>query len=207
MKTSAQSILDELGQRRVSLYVLKGKLHYSGPRGALTDELRQAIAGRKREIVALVGKLPAWDRETARLLHWFRRVRFEDTPETASLILWARSIIRQGPGAPEVQSGALARVLRGLFNQGDWDTARAFHDHGLTLARQERYEEAISALRQALELDPKLADAHYNLAAIYSRLGLWLDVDRELAETLRIDPAHEAVLAASRHQQEDPDAQ
>ena len=40
---------------------------------------------------------------------------------------------------------------------------------GIVYAQAQRYDEAIEAYQQSLELDPKNADAHYNLGLLYER--------------------------------------
>ena len=39
------------------------------------------------------------------------------------------------------------------------------------LEDQERFEEALTTYRELLERDDSYADAHYNLAGLYERLG------------------------------------
>lgn len=41
---------------------------------------------------------------------------------------------------------------------------------GIVYAQAQRYDEAIEAYQQSLELDPKNADAHYNLGLLYERV-------------------------------------
>jgi len=49
---------------------------------------------------------------------------------------------------------------------------RAVHQYnlGVVYAQAERYDEAIEAYQQSLELDPKNADAYYNLGLLYERI-------------------------------------
>ena len=64
----------------------------------------------------------------------------------------------------------------------------ALSTHGLTkhfgpvvaLQDLDRPHEAIEVYEKALELDPRLADAHFNLAGIYEKLGRMKAVIRYL---------------------------
>ena len=49
--------------------------------------------------------------------------------------------------------------------------ARGFFELGVLLSEQQRYAEAIQALRGAIRLEPGLAQAHYRLAQAYQRTG------------------------------------
>ena len=49
-------------------------------------------------------------------------------------------------------------------------------------------EEAAEAYRRALEAMPNLADAHYNLARVYKRLGRRREGQRHWRAHLRLDP-------------------
>jgi tetratricopeptide (TPR) repeat protein len=54
---------------------------------------------------------------------------------------------------------------------GGDDDATARFNLGVVLEDQERYEEAIETYLELLEADAGYADAHYNLAGLYERLG------------------------------------
>ena len=49
--------------------------------------------------------------------------------------------------------------------------AKGFFELGILLSDQRRYEEAVEALRNAVRLEPDLAQAHYRLAQVYHRTG------------------------------------
>jgi tetratricopeptide (TPR) repeat protein len=49
--------------------------------------------------------------------------------------------------------------------------AKAYFELGVLLSDQERYSEAIQALRAAARLEPGLAQVHYRLAQAYQRTG------------------------------------
>jgi Flp pilus assembly protein TadD len=72
-----------------------------------------------------------------------------------------------GMGAYEQNQleGAMAHLAQAvLYAPAD---ARAHHYLGVTLGRRGWYSAGEEELRRAVELDPKFADAHYNLAALY----------------------------------------
>lgn len=57
-------------------------------------------------------------------------------------------------------------------------------------ALEGKLEEKVTLYRKALELDPELVDARYNLALTLERLGRKSDAEREYRETLRLHPDH-----------------
>jgi len=63
-------------------------------------------------------------------------------------------------GASYYRSGRLRQALQQF---AEVDSARGHYNHANTLVRLQRYGEAIDGYRQALELDPDLGDARYNL--------------------------------------------
>lgn len=64
------------------------------------------------------------------------------------------------------------------------------YNQGNSLTSLGRYDEAITAYRKAIRIDPSSADAHNRLGAVYAQLGRWSEAVREGEETLRIDPNH-----------------
>ena len=61
---------------------------------------------------------------------------------------------------------------------------------GLALARAAKPEGALAAFRQAVQLDPKNAEAHANLGKTQLTLGHWSEAIPELREALRLDPGN-----------------
>jgi Ca-activated chloride channel family protein len=66
-------------------------------------------------------------------------------------------------GAADYRAGDYAGAAK-AFAQGD--DARSYYNLGNALARQGEYDKAITAYRQALQRDPKMADARANLDAV-----------------------------------------
>jgi Ca-activated chloride channel family protein len=66
-------------------------------------------------------------------------------------------------GAADYRAGDYAAAAK-AFAQGD--DARSRYNLGNALAKQREYEKAIAAYRQALQRDPKMADARANLEAV-----------------------------------------
>ena len=61
---------------------------------------------------------------------------------------------------------------------------------GLALARAAKPEEALAAFQQAVQLDPKNAEAHANLGKTQMTLGHVNEAIPELLEALRLDPGN-----------------
>jgi len=65
---------------------------------------------------------------------------------------------------------ALAAILLGLTGCGGFD-AQGRNAEGVRLFQQARYQEAAKHFQEATYADPNNADAYYNLAATYHRIG------------------------------------
>ena len=63
-----------------------------------------------------------------------------------------------------------------------------YNDLGVVLERQGLGDEATRAYRQAIELDPKFASAHYNLASSLARGGQLAEAERHLRRALAQQP-------------------
>ena len=61
---------------------------------------------------------------------------------------------------------------------------------GLQYLEQARYEQAIAAFRQALELDPTLITARYDLGVAYFSKGEFSEGRQAFQEVLRENPNH-----------------
>jgi tetratricopeptide (TPR) repeat protein len=61
----------------------------------------------------------------------------------------------------------------------------------------------MNAYRQAIQLDPRLALAHYGIGRVYARLRRWQEAADELRTALQLDPtlgrAHYTLAQACRH--------
>ena len=66
----------------------------------------------------------------------------------------------------------------------------ALLESGLKALGQDRYEEAIPFFRQALELDPKLLMARYDLGVAYFAVGKYAEAREAFEEVLRLNPEH-----------------
>ena len=66
----------------------------------------------------------------------------------------------------------------------------ALFEIGLKALGQDRYEEAIPVFRQALELNPSLLVARYDLGVAYFSLGKNAEAREAFEEVLRVNPQH-----------------
>jgi tetratricopeptide (TPR) repeat protein len=51
-----------------------------------------------------------------------------------------------------------------------------------------RYQDAIEAIKQAIRIEPDLAEAHYDLGVAYGKLGRWQDAVEAYKQAIRIKP-------------------
>ena len=67
------------------------------------------------------------------------------------------------------------------------NTAMYWNRLGLAYYESGKYEEAIESYKQAIEIDPDLALAHYNLGAVYSESGKYEEAIKPYKRAIRID--------------------
>jgi Tfp pilus assembly protein PilF len=70
----------------------------------------------------------------------------------------------------------------------------AYFDLGCIYADQKRNQEALTALRHAVRLDPTQPDAHYRLARVYTALGEKEKAAQEFAKTKELHAKTEDAL-------------
>lgn len=71
---------------------------------------------------------------------------------------------------------------------------------GITLARNEKYSEAIEILNEALEINPEYIVAKWNLGLIYRTIGLYEDALKEFLECVVLDSESEYVKEEIHYQ-------
>ncbi len=96
-------------------------------------------------------------------------------------------------GLALVRSGAAAEaesVFAGLLAEhSEWPELNVML--GQAYAQQDEYEAAVNSLRRALELDPKVAEAHATLGDIYLRQGKLAEAEEALRAELAAHPDDE----------------
>ncbi len=66
------------------------------------------------------------------------------------------------------------------------DVRIAYIDLGVVFTQQEKYPEAVKALKQAIKLNPGQSDAHYRLANVYKAMGNKAGAQEEFAEVRKL---------------------
>jgi tetratricopeptide (TPR) repeat protein len=74
-----------------------------------------------------------------------------------------------------------------------------FNEQGNDLYDSGRYDEAVEGYKKAIEVDPKDAVLHSNMAAAYWKLKNWTDAAAEYTRALRLDPDNEAYRRNLKH--------
>ncbi|KER09216.1 MAG: hypothetical protein HY22_13195, partial [[Candidatus Thermochlorobacteriaceae] bacterium GBChlB] len=69
----------------------------------------------------------------------------------------------------------------------DNENIYAWYDYAATLLDAEQPKEAVKAFRRVLEIDPSLADAHFDLACAYKALGDTENALRSLRDAFALD--------------------
>ena len=61
---------------------------------------------------------------------------------------------------------------------------------GIWAAQKDLWDEALFRWKKAVEIAPRSAAAHNNLAVAYEKKALWEDAEREYEEALKIEPGN-----------------
>lgn len=138
-----RNIIEEFDRRGMALAANGDRLLVGGPKGGLTDELRDVLRSHKTELLALLAEppipppslvvasdtrpSPEWDEKLLGLIEWFRSAELPDEPFTlrpgvrvAEPLLWYARIeadISGGPETPRALYGALQADLRTLWER------------------------------------------------------------------------------------------
>lgn len=111
------------------------------------------------------------------------------------LTLLVSALLAPGCSRKQANQNAVANPSDGASQQGQTGDARALYDKGLDAYKNNRDEEAVEDFKQAVELDPDFAEAHY-------RLGLALNVVGEKDEAA--NSFEQAVKAYEKQTRQDP---
>src|SRR5713226_3483976 len=65
---------------------------------------------------------------------------------------------------------------------------RKYLDSGMRYFEKEQYREAAIQFQNALKVDPRYTDAHYQLAECYLKLGIWTSAYQELFRVVDLQP-------------------
>ena len=65
---------------------------------------------------------------------------------------------------------------------------KKYLESGMKYMEQEKYDSAIIQFRKAIQIDPKFADAHYQLAEADLKLQHNQEAFREMSQTVELDP-------------------
>lgn len=114
--------------------------------------------------------------------------------------------IENGTVTPDAARSLLDKARQVLFQavQTNPDAAFAHHVLGLTYYKSKLNREAEASFRRALELEPRLGDAHLGLVNVYIRTNNWSAVLAEIDTYLKDNPnaADRAQLLSKRSQVE-----
>jgi Tfp pilus assembly protein PilF len=77
------------------------------------------------------------------------------------------------------------------------DQAKKHVEVGLQYFEEQQMEEALRELRQAIQLDPNNADAHFYLGGLYHALRAYTTSIQEYKEVLRINPHYPKIHTAA----------
>jgi adenylate cyclase len=101
---------------------------------------------------------------------------------TQVLVNYANSLVHAG--SPEEAIPLFQKAIR----LNPFGPSYLYREFGKVLRDTGRFEEAVSALKKAIQLAPDNIGAHIHLAATYSMLGREKEARAEAAEVLRINP-------------------
>jgi arylsulfatase A-like enzyme/Flp pilus assembly protein TadD len=97
--------------------------------------------------------------------------------------------LRRDLGMLQFQGQNYAETAKQLAKAAELglEEAPLFNFLGIAYSHTNRLPRAVEAYKQALNLDPNLAEAHLNLAYAYQRLNQFTDAQREYSEACRLE--------------------
>jgi TolB-like protein/Flp pilus assembly protein TadD len=117
-------------------------------------------------------------------------------PGAASLYIWYAMSLNFA-GRPEEAIPLFQNAIR----LDPFGRTGVYLNLGIALGMTSKFEEAVSALRKAIQRAPDNIIAHYNLTATYSMMGREKEARAEAAEVLRINPKFSLDLWTKRGRQ------
>ena len=84
----------------------------------------------------------------------------------------------------------LAVVLLGGCSRNPDVAKRKYLESGMKYMEQEKYDSAAIQFKKALQIDPKYAEAHYQLANADMKQGKNSDAFKEMSTAVELDPTH-----------------
>lgn len=180
-------------------HFLRGRHHWNRFSG---EGNRTAIAELKRAVELD----PAYAQAHAALADAYNRQAFDDD---GSPTVWfaearraAENALALDPDLAEAHNALAFALLYGDFDAAAADPifrrahalapnyAMSYHWHAGALAALGRHDEAIAAVRQALELDPLSLSVKSDLGWYYLFAGRWRDAESECRATLEMSPGY-----------------
>jgi tetratricopeptide (TPR) repeat protein len=179
--------------------------HYPGAARAHNNlALALQKAGRPAEADAQFAQAVALDPAYV-TAHYNWGVALLDHDRPADAIVQLESAVALAPDHADAQvnlGNALVRVQRSAEAIPHYlaalqlkPAADVYYNLGLAQLDRNRPEDAATAFRSALQLDPTLAEAHYQLAQLAERSGAPAAAEAGYRETLRYAPHHAAAHA------------
>jgi len=93
----------------------------------------------------------------------------------------AISLWKQRAGPEDQATAAQVRSLLEKAVQLDPSLGGAYLQLGILYSDQKNFSKAISAYQKAIDISPRMEEAHYRLAQVYKRMGEELEAQKELA--------------------------
>src|ERR1700744_3340121 len=88
-----------------------------------------------------------------------------------------------------ITSTLLAVALAGC-SQNPEVAKKKYLESGMKYMDQQKYDSAIIQFKKALQIDPKFAEAHYQLAEADMKLDHNQDAFKEMSQVVELDPNH-----------------
>lgn len=158
----------------------------------------------------LSGDFDASDRSLKEALELAKRL--DDAPQErmrfkmALVKFWVESLAPAGRAGDQARLRTALEQLDKLVDRLKMDLdAHARLNWGSGLLALGEYDSAIKRFEDALEKEPSLPDAHYNIAICYEYLGRMSDAIAHYQKAVALDPQHQAKRRLAQLQQTGPE--
>lgn len=196
-------LLVVLGRHDEAQTVLRHGIAVDPDRPRMNFNLATALAStgqRKPALEAFARELEINQDEAVRsLAHLNRSLLFEQERKWADAVAELEAVLQMQPSRTEIygdivtlylQAGQTAEAMAAMERgaKAGFASSRHYYSLGARLYRDERYEDAVSMLTKAVELEPDLPQAERSLAAALEKTGRNEEAREHLRRYLELNP-------------------
>ena len=150
-------------------------------KGCLTQALH--LQPKTAELHAHLGSVYLQQQQLSEAMNCYQRA-VALNPQFAAAY-WEMGRLWKQMGDPDQSTDCWYRALQ---LEPSWGTAREHWSLGTSLVEQNKLEQAVQSYRQAIRIDPKLAEAYHNLGVVLGKQKRWQEALQEHRQAVMLNP-------------------